>query len=157
MQQRLLWPIETDWKTYNLQYVVQVNDYCITCVWTPISKMWESWFGLVNETMFGSETQAKYDHVMLRTPYQPISIHCKAGSTLSISLPAWPAITSNMWSWYVITVRIPYLAELYKLFTRFVSYYQFLNNLAYRYNQYVKLICYYHKNARLGSDWQAIH
>ena len=32
-------------------------------VYSAISKMWESWFGLANLTMFGSDTQAKYDHV----------------------------------------------------------------------------------------------
>jgi hypothetical protein len=45
---------------------------------SDISKMWESWFGLANLTMFGSDGQAKYDHVMDTTPYQPISIWCKA-------------------------------------------------------------------------------
>jgi hypothetical protein len=61
-----------------------------------ISKMWESCFGLANLIMFSSDDLAKYDHVMLTMPYQPISIYYKVGSTLSISLPAWPKITINM-------------------------------------------------------------
>ena len=43
-----------------------------TDAWTSISKMWESWFGLANLTMFGWDPQAKYDHVMITTPYPPI-------------------------------------------------------------------------------------
>jgi hypothetical protein len=35
-----------------------------------ISKMWESWFGLAKPTMFGSDDQAKYDHVILTTLYR---------------------------------------------------------------------------------------
>ena len=38
-----------------------------------ISKMWESWFALAKQTMFGSDGQAKYDHVKSTTPYQPLS------------------------------------------------------------------------------------
>ena len=45
---------------------------------TTISKMWESWFGLAKPTMFGSDGRAKYDHVMVITPYQSISICCGA-------------------------------------------------------------------------------
>jgi hypothetical protein len=60
-----------------------------------ISKMWESRFGLANSTMLGSDGQAKYDHVMLTMPYQPIPICRKDGSTLSILLPALPFIVIN--------------------------------------------------------------
>ena len=41
--------------------------------------MWESWFGLANSTMFGSDGQAKYDHVILiiTTQYQALRLHCQ--------------------------------------------------------------------------------
>jgi hypothetical protein len=60
------------------------NDY--------ISKMWETWFALVNETMFGSDARAKYDNVLFTMPYLPIPLYHKVVSTLSILLPAWPTI-----------------------------------------------------------------
>ena len=140
--------------------------------WSPpdssrdISKMWESFFGLANSTMFGSDGQTKYDHVMFTPAYQSISIHCKGGNTLSILLPAWPTITINMSNWYVITVRIPDLAHLDKLFTslaycrnqyvKLICYYQSFASLTYYYSKYVKLICYYRKNTGLDSAWQVI-
>ena len=61
----------------NLQNICK-NKWILVPVY--ISKMWESWFALANSTMFGSDGQAKYDHVMVATQYQALSrlrVHCR--------------------------------------------------------------------------------
>ena len=102
--------------------------------------MWESWFGLTNQTMFVSDGQAKYDHVIRITPYQPISFQCKGQSTLYISLLAWPTFTINMLSRYGITIRTPDLGWLVKLFTRLRVHCPLHCWPGHFYNKYVKLI-----------------
>ena len=69
---------------------------------------------------------------------------------LWILLSGWPTLTINMLSRYVITVRIQDLAKLDKLFTKVRVNLHFVVALAHFHNKFVKLICYYGKNTRLG-------
>jgi hypothetical protein len=65
-------------------------------------------------------------------------------------LPALPIITVIMLNIYLITVRTPDLAELDKVFNRYVTHFQSFASLAYYHNNYVKYISYYRKNTGLG-------